>query len=278
MTNSMMKPVPGVEPTAGGYYLWRYLPSRAAAAIFAVLFAFSLAYITWKIFKTRAYFCIVFAIGCLFEIIGYGTRVSAHNQTGSVMLYAMQNTFILIAPTFFAASIYMTLGRTIVSVNAEKYSPIRPTRLTKTFVTGDVLSFFIQAGGAGLLVAQSSDSAKLGEQIIIVGLIAQVILFGLFGAVAVVFHRRISKYPTPDSLDSFVPWRETLVMLYAASVLVMIRSIFRVIEYVQGHDGYSLSHEWTLYAFDTVLMFLVTVLFAWRFPSRLRPRESIPMK
>ena len=58
-------------------------------------------------------------------------------------------------------------------------------------------------------------------------------------------------------------------MLYAVSLLIMVRSIFRIIEYAQGYTGYSLSHEWTLYVFDTLLMWLVTVIFAWRYPSEL---------
>lgn len=63
-TEGLFEPVPGVEPTKGGAYLWRYLPSAAAAAIFLVLFMGSLLYISWKIWRTRTYFCIVFAIGC----------------------------------------------------------------------------------------------------------------------------------------------------------------------------------------------------------------------
>ncbi|KAL2886228.1 Protein RTA1 [Ceratocystis lukuohia] len=278
MGNSLLDPVPGVEPTKGGYYLWRYLPSQAAAALFLVLFTASFSYISWKTYKTRTYFCIVFAVGCLFEVIGYGSRISARSNTGSIMKYSIQNVFILVAPTIFAAAIYMTLGRIITSVRAEKYSMIRPSRLAKTFVIGDVLTFFIQGGGAGMMVSQSQNSVKLGEKIIIFGLVAQVVLFSLFGVVAAVFHRRLKRFPTADSLDGLIPWKETLVMLYSVSVLVMIRSIFRVIEYLQGHTGYSLSHEWTLYVFDTVPMFAVTVLFAWRFPSGLKRKGSISME
>lgn len=64
-TSSLLEPVPGVEPTKGGYYLWRYLPNKAAAAIFLILFLASFLYISWKIWRTRARFCIVFAVGCL---------------------------------------------------------------------------------------------------------------------------------------------------------------------------------------------------------------------
>ncbi len=193
------------------------------------------------------------------------------------MVYAIQNMYILVAPALFAASIYMTLGRIMTSVRAEKYSPIRPSKLTMTFVAGDILSFTIQGGGGGLMVIQKPGLAEWGERIIILGLVVQVVLFGLFGVTAVVFHRRLRFAPTPDSLDVLIPWEQTLYMLYIVSALVMVRSIFRVAEFAAGQTGYPLSHEWTLYVFDSLLMFAVTVVFAWRFPSELRPREYIPM-
>lgn len=62
--------------------------------------------------------------------------------------YIIQSALILIAPAFLAASIYMTLGRIIRMVHAEQYAVIRLSWMTKIFVTGDVLSFLMQASGA----------------------------------------------------------------------------------------------------------------------------------
>ncbi len=69
------------------------------------------------------------------------------------------------------------------------------------------------------------------------------------------------------------PWKESLRMLYAISVLIMVRSIFRVVEYVMGQSGYPLMHEWTLYIFDSILMLVVTVIFYWKYPSELEIKD-----
>lgn len=61
--------------------------------------------------------------------------------------YIMQSLLLLLAPVFFAASIYMSLSRIIQSVGAEDRCLISPRWLTRTFVTGDVVSFFVVAGG-----------------------------------------------------------------------------------------------------------------------------------
>jgi hypothetical protein len=54
---------------------------------------------------------------------------------------------ILVAPPLFAASIYMTLGRIIVKLDAEEMSLVPVRFLTKIFVIGDVISFLLQCGG-----------------------------------------------------------------------------------------------------------------------------------
>lgn len=102
------------------------------------------------------------------EIIGYGGRAAAHNATGELGPYIIQSILTLLPPVLFSASIYMVLGRVIRAVQGEQYSLIRPGILTKVFVTGDVASFFIQGGGAGIL-AMGNSNADTGEKIIVGG-------------------------------------------------------------------------------------------------------------
>lgn len=58
-------------------------------------------------------------------------------------------------------------------------------------------------------------------------------------------------------------------VLYVGSMLIMVRSLFRAIEYLQGFDGYLLKHEAYLYIFDALLMFFVMVLFNWIHPAEI---------
>ena len=81
------------------------------------------------------------------ETVGYvGRALSAKNQW-ALGPYIIQSILLLVAPALFAASIYMTLGRIIVLLDAEQYSFIKKKWLTKIFVCGDVLSFLMQSGG-----------------------------------------------------------------------------------------------------------------------------------
>ena len=188
------------------------------------------------------------------------------------MPYAVQNVFILLGPALMAASIYMCLARIIRGVRAEQLSLIKPSRLTQTFVAGDVLSFVVQGGASGLMV--TGKHVKIGEGIVIAGLLIQVIMFGLFGATAIMFMKRIKESPTRESFDPYVPWRKSIYMLFIVSALIMLRSVFRVVEYAMGWDGYLLTHEWTLYIFDSVPIFVVTVVYYLWCPTWVAPGKD----
>ena len=116
----------------------------------------------------------------------------------------------------------------------------------------------------------NSNTTKVGQHLVVGGLFVQLIFFGGFLFVAVLFQIRIRKAPTPQSLSARIPWRKHLFALYAASVLILIRSTGRVIEFIEGNDGYILSHEWFLYLFDAVLMLAVMVVFNIIHPSEIK--------
>jgi hypothetical protein len=113
-----------------------------------------------------------------------------------------------------------------------------------------------------------------GQHIITGGLFIQVFFFGFFIVVAGLFHTRIRRNPTPKSMVVQVPWEKYLVILYAASFLIMIRSIFRIAEYAQGDDGALLKTETYLYIFDATLMFLAMLLFNISHPSKIISKAS----
>ncbi|TGO65901.1 hypothetical protein BOTNAR_0073g00260 [Botryotinia narcissicola] len=270
-----------LEPYQDDYYLWNYVPSMAAAVLFIVLFIITTGLHTWRMFKTESWFCTAFCVGGLFEIIGYIGRAMAVNSTGTLMPYIIQSLFTLIAPAFLAASIYMTLGRIMRYVHGEHHSLIRINWLTKIFVIADLLSFFVQSGASGLMFSDST--ASLGQKVVLAGLFIQIIAFEFFLFTALVFERRMRREPTPESFVVEANWIHHLHCLYVISVLILVRSIFRVVEYAAGQKGYPLMHEWTLYTYDTVPMWIVTVLFFIWYPSqfqvkpgtRTSPRETV---
>ncbi|CAD0108434.1 unnamed protein product, partial [Aureobasidium uvarum] len=201
---------------------------------------------TFYAWRYRAKYFTALIVGCVFEAVGYIARALSHSHPKLLGPYIMQSMLILIAPPLFAATIYMTLSRII--------------RLTRIFVISDVLCFLIQGNGGGLQAIGTLHMYSLGADIVIAGLVLQIVVFCLFVAVAVSFHLRLRKQPTAGGACPPLDWEKHMYTLYVASAMILLRNLVRVIEYAQGNDGFVVSHESMLYIFDACMMLAVVVL------------------
>ncbi|KAE8374549.1 RTA1 like protein-domain-containing protein [Aspergillus bertholletiae] len=259
------------------FELYRYTPSLVAAVIFIVLFTLTTAYHLWQTVRARCWYFLVFVTGGVFQIIGYICRALAHSNKESVPIYSVGTILILLAPPLYAASIYMTLGRLIRHLDAERLSPVSTKWLTTIFVMGDVIAFLAQGSGGGIMASGTISTMNTGENVTIAGLCVQLVFFSVFIIVATIFHYRIRKNPTSRSAGTTIfprhwrepTWETVMLGLYGASVLILIRSVFRLVEYAQGNDGYLISHEVFMYVFDAALMFVTMVGMSLFHPSKV---------
>ncbi|KAJ5744477.1 RTA-like protein [Penicillium manginii] len=250
--------------------LYGYTPTLAGGVIFTLLFIATTGFHIFQLTKARCWYFIPFVIGGIFQVIGYICRLAARNSLDSVTLYALQSVLILLAPPLYAASIYMVLGRTVTYLQAEPLSLVRVNWMTKIFVAGDVFSFLMQSAGGGMMAIKDTHTRETGSNIVIGGLVVQLLFFGFFVVTAAVFHMRINRQPTAKSQSDRDMtrsqglrqrnWVTVLLALYIVSVLILIRCIFRLIEYKGGFNGYLMTHEVYMYIFDAVLMFIAMVV------------------
>ncbi len=192
---------------------------------------------------------------------GYVFRYFSAKDPSSLMLYIGQSLLIILPPSLYAATIYMIYGRIAVFVNAPTASIIKPTRVTKIFVVGDVISFWLQAGGGGMMAQESM--ANIGKYVMLCGLFAQLLFFGFFLIVSLVFWKRMRSSPARYTMPSYGKrsWMALLKLLFVAAALIIFRCAFRIIESSQGHSGYLASHEVFMYLFDSAPMFIVQAMF-----------------
>ncbi|EPE31097.1 hypothetical protein GLAREA_04064 [Glarea lozoyensis ATCC 20868] len=258
---------------------WIYKPSIVGAAIATGIFTVLTAIHIFRLSRTRSWFCIPFVLGGLFEVIGYASRAASPSNADNFALFILQTLGILLAPILFAASVYMILGRLIRATGAESYALIRVNWITKIFVGGDILCFAIQAGGGGILAGADTKSSKdLGQNIILAGLVLQIVIFVGFVVVAVVYHMRLRARPTGKG-PAVMSWERLLIMLYVVSVLITMRNLFRCIEYGLGEGSYLLRHEWPIYVFDAVLMAIVLgICQQWYFGSLKAKHDSMDVE
>lgn len=100
-----------------------------------------------------------------------------------------------------------------------------------------------------------------------IGLCAQLVFFTVFVLVACSFQFRFQRHATSQSTPR--PWKKHLARLYAVSVLIFARSLVRLVEYIQGNNGYIISHEAFLYVFDASVILLAVVVMSWIHPGEV---------
>ncbi|KAK1812285.1 hypothetical protein LTR12_013375 [Friedmanniomyces endolithicus] len=269
-----------------GFEYYHYLPSMGAAVLFIVLFGLVTSLHLFLMIRSRTWFMIPFVIGGIFETIGYiGRAISASQSPGPYTLgpYIIQNILALVSPALFAASIYMELGRIVLMIHGDKALFLRRTWLTKIFVSGDIFSFLMQGAGGGLMGTGDISSIDMGQKLVVGGLFVQVVFFGLFVIAAALFHARMRKMPTERS-EELPWWTRHMMSLYVVSMLIFGRSIVRVVEYLQGFNGYVrrlgreerianygasyiMGHEAFIYVFDAMLMFIAVSVMAYFHPG-----------
>ncbi|KAE8166930.1 RTA1 like protein-domain-containing protein [Aspergillus tamarii] len=251
-----------------------YVPSNVAAIVVAVIFFILTVLHIWKIITTRHWFAFATVTGGIFEVIGLAARAVSHNDLSSKAPYIVQVLLILLAPIIFSASIYMFLGRLIRASGYPQLSFIRINWLTKIFVCGDILCFFVQASGAGKLVnAETSTEISSARNTVLGGLGLQVFCFCIFMLCAVVFHVRVSRRHIASNVDPSLRLSTMLFSLYFCSLCIVVRNIYRLIEYQAGESGYLQTHEWPSYVLDVALMALMMMIsLIWYF-SNTKPKD-----
>ncbi|CAI4065036.1 hypothetical protein SKDZ_09G2020 [Saccharomyces kudriavzevii ZP591] len=279
--------------TDSDFVLYYYTPSKVAAIIFIVLFALMTIiyavqsiyaagkasrilrlnpfeqvddktdvfrddyYKKFKISSTACVFIPLF-VGFIMEIVGYVGRALSSSDPTKITPYIIQSLLLLVAPALIAATIYMVFGRLLHVMRCQSLMLISARFGTTFFVVGDVFSFFLQAAGGGLM--SKKGSTKTGSNLITAGLIVQIVFFGFF----IINEIRFSVSVRRKCIfygDISRKWFIVNGSLLLSSVLILLRSIVRVVEFIQGFDGFIISHEYFIYVFDAVPMLLVIIAF-----------------
>jgi len=209
--------------------------------LFAVLlFTISLALHTYQIIRYRTLYLCTLPIALLLEVLGYIFRsLSARQDPYSVIWFVLQYFFIVTAPVFLSAGIYAVLSVLINKVGRE-YSPIPPKMVLAVFITSDAVMTVVQICGAAMIGAAESKNKNptTGKNILMAGLCVQVFSFLIFLILLGVFLRKSRK----------VLWQQKgkkafIVAFVAATILVYLRTCFRLAEVAQGVKAYLFTHE-----------------------------------
>ncbi|KAJ6495505.1 RTA1 like protein-domain-containing protein [Mycena vulgaris] len=252
-----------------------YIPHEYVAIIFVVLFAISTImhvgqatyYRMWWLFPTA---CLC-GIG---ELVGWSGRLWSSFSPSFGDPYMMQITSTIISPTPLIAVNFILLSR-IVTRLGPCYARLTPKWYTIIFVSCDIFALVIQGAGGG--IASSADTlsgANLGAHIMLAGIVFQFVAIITYSALAADFLRRyIRDLPLragPNERGVLDGNLKTMIAALMFSTLVLfIRSIYRIIELSTGWNGRIIETEVYFNVLDGGMVILAIFTINFAHPGRL---------
>ena len=214
------------------------------------------------------------------EVIGYIFRsLSSRKDPYHIIYFVVQYFCIVTAPVFISASIYVCLSKLIAwaqfeGFDAQKTRFLRPKPILWGFISCDVIATIAQIAGAALIGnAESNDkSPKVPNDILLGGLAFQTFAFTIFLALLGLFV--VSLRQNTEFRASLALKEPFVLAIGSSSVLVYLRTIFRLAETSQGVFGYLSSHEVFFGTLEfSPIIIAVWIMAIWH-PGRWLPKEA----
>ncbi|PGG96137.1 hypothetical protein GX51_07974 [Blastomyces parvus] len=258
---------------------WFYCPSIEAAILFVSLFAATTVahIIQWYTFRKRVSWVIVMA--ALWETAGFAFRIVSARKIEGLWHFIPQQLFIILAPVWLNAFVFMVMGRMIYFfIPEKKIFGISAQRLTLIFVLLDVFSMLVQASSSSLMSSDDPKMVKIGINVYMGGIGLQELFIVLFLVLAGRFQYLMTQMERYQPFD--LPWRRLLYSLYAGLILITIRIIYRLVEYSSGVETGLATSETAFYCLEAVPMFFGFVLFNVVHPGivLVGPESEFPKK
>jgi hypothetical protein len=260
--------------------IYGFVPSFALCLIAIILFFLMLMAHLFQTIKYRAWYFLPFVLGILMEVVGYIARsLSAKKDPYNIPYFVLEYFFIVVAPVFFTASIYVCLNKLIawsqdVGFNASRSRWLHPRWILIGFLASDLVTTAMQIAGAATVGKRESDrkDPTTANNILLAGLAVQTLSFTTFLFILIVFVISLEGErefgPDLRGKSAFV------AALLSASVLILLRIVFRLAETSQGVFGFLMTHEAFFGALEFAPVIVAVGILALWHPGRSLPTSK----
>lgn len=250
------------------------------------------------------------SLGYLFRSLSASV---GHGLLDNFALFLLMDMFVILSPLAFMAGLYVVYGRLVRRLSIDfsgadsnssssssvsgatnptrsiRVSPLPPRLYTRVFVTCDITSFLIQAAGAGLIVSSTPSTASLGKDILMAGLAFGLASFCTFILLTIWMtlsvHRHNSSSNTrgevratttkQGEVQGTVGWTKIMIPIFIGELCILIRTIYRLVEFAGGYHGHIYTTEWYLYVFDALFMLITVSIWIPFFPAKFGLDQSL---
>ncbi|KAF7188887.1 Efflux pump himE [Pseudocercospora fuligena] len=253
--------------------IYGYRPSLPANALFLTLnllcalfsLIFGIRYRTWT-------YMLGLTSGVIIQSIGYIGRILMYINPWNTTGFTIQIALLIIGPAFISASIYLTLKHFVLAFG-ERYSILKAKFYTWGFITADVISIVLQAAGGAIAASgQEPDTQQLGGDVMLAGIVWQVVSLAGFGGLGSLYFVRVLRNREELSGEQIriakeKKFRAFLVGIGLAYTTILIRCIYRIPELASGWRGELMRCEVDFVVLDSVMTAVAVVVLTFLHPG-----------
>lgn len=162
--------------------IYKYDLSIPANAIYFAIFTIVFLYMVVTSIRSRYYwYNVTYIAGYGLEFCGWLGRILSINDTRNNNYYILQFVALTLAPAFIMAGIYFLFAQLVV-IHGRQYSLLKPLWYSYFFITCDVLSLLIQAGGgaSASIASKRREDTTPGTNTVIAGIVLQTFAMTIF--------------------------------------------------------------------------------------------------
>ena len=153
--------------------------------------------------------------------------------------FDIQICCLIIAPAFFSAGIYLTLKHMVLTFGSG-FSRIPARWYTRIFIGCDFLSLVLQGAGGGIAAtANTPSNERLGNNLMMAGIVWQVVTLLVFAVLVGDYYvrlrsRRGEMGPTATTVSKDLRFRLFAASLLIAFLAIFTRCVYRIAEMAKG--------------------------------------------
>ncbi|RMZ80795.1 hypothetical protein DV737_g2842, partial [Chaetothyriales sp. CBS 132003] len=277
-----------VEATLYGYY-----PNLGISSFFLALFGLlcvvQIVVGTWR--RTWTYMIAV-AVGTFGEAVGYGGRVVMNHNPWSDAGFKTQICCLVLAPSFLAAGLYVTLKHLVLYCGPE-HSRLKARLYPWVFIGCDFGSIVLQGIGGGVASSGDGDDGEnkrlhdAGAGLIVAGIAFQVATMSVCGLLMLDYFRRYRRATAKQSGEKTVATgeleetQETVqirrkfrlfsVAIATAFLTIYIRCIYRLPEMAGGWGNPLMREQTEFLVLDGMMIAIASTLMTVFHPGFFFP-------
>ncbi|KFX95898.1 hypothetical protein V495_03927 [Pseudogymnoascus sp. VKM F-4514 (FW-929)] len=268
-----------VSATTYGYYP-NFGGNIFFTAFFGVLFISGLAIglrgKTWT-------FMLALGIGSGLEMLGYVGRVMMHKNPWDSAGFKMQICCIILAPSFLAACVYLTMKHLVLHFGPE-HSLIKPRLYPWIFVGCDLGSIVLQAIGGGVAAsAGDTGNKKLldsGNGLIVAGISFQVATMAVCGLLVAAYVFRYKKATRAGTITTektdYNPGEKRKLNIFCIAIgisyiTILTRCVYRLPEMSGGWGNPLMQNELEFLILDGAMIAIATLAMTVFHPTFFLP-------